>query len=159
MSCDENDRWSNQPPRGPLREQTAATVLCDCAVQWCRQTRERHANEEPHPRGTHTSAPTSYYQALRTWRQVLSMGAFNRPWKPLALSFQAFPDACTRPDGGLVLCGLTSPCSTLGAEKQRHTQSTHRQRSNEEHRKEAAFPYERANRCYGTAYEAERRRK
>lgn len=41
------------------------------------------------------------------------MGAFNLAWKPLALSFHALPDACTRPDDGLVLSGLTSPRSTL----------------------------------------------
>lgn len=52
-----------------------------------------------------------------TWRHVLSMGAFNRPWKPLDLNFQAFPDICTRPDDGRVLAGFTSPCSTLGTAK------------------------------------------
>lgn len=41
------------------------------------------------------------------------MGAFSRPWKPFSLSFQAFPDDCTRPDDGRVLTGFTSPCSTL----------------------------------------------
>lgn len=41
------------------------------------------------------------------------MGAFSRPWKPFSLSFQAFPDDCTRPDDGRVLTGFTSPFSTL----------------------------------------------
>lgn len=48
-----------------------------------------------------------------TCRQVLSIGAFSLPMKPLFRSFQAFPEACTRPDEGLVLAGFTSPSSTL----------------------------------------------